>query len=79
MASSTPPSDEAGEPIERIASSPTVFGLFSGHSSLLTTVGSRAGAADEMLRGQIQPLAQAKAAARDGYFLFSDWEWVGQN
>ena len=52
MASSTPPSDEAGGPIGRIASSSAAVGLFSGHSSLLTVAGSRAGAADEMLGGQ---------------------------
>ena len=52
MASSTPSFDEDGGPIERIASSQTVVGLFSGHSSLLTAAGSMVGADDEMLGGQ---------------------------
>ena len=49
MASSTPSFDEAGGPIGRVAFSPAAVGLIFGHSSLLTTVGSGAGAADEML------------------------------
>ena len=52
MASSTPPSDKAGGPIERVASSPTAVELFFGHCSLLTAVGSGARAADEILGGQ---------------------------
>ena len=52
MESLTPPFDEAGGPIGRIASSPTAVGLFSGHSSLLTVARSKTGATDEMLGGQ---------------------------
>ena len=52
MASSTLSPDEAGGPIERVASSLAAVGLFSEHSSLLTAAGSGAGATDEMLGGQ---------------------------
>ena len=52
MAFSIPPPDEAGGPMGRFASSPTVVGEVSGCSSSLPTAGSRAGEAEEMLGGQ---------------------------